>query len=128
LDIFGKEKPEGETNPYHITPLSSELTGRRELQLGAGLPTVFPKTPSEIEAELRERIERHVRLFEFNNRHKPGRINREIFAYFQKPRGEMTTFELESVERYVRQAYPLNRVRGTGRPRVPTKAQPWKEA
>ena len=135
LELFKKERPEGESNPYKITPLSSELTGRRELALGgngkAPAPAVpvqmtFPKTPSEIEQELRESIEQHVRLYEFNNRiHPPGKLNREILAHFQKPRPEMTIRELEAVQRHIRRAYPLNYIRGTGRKRVPTKAQPW---
>ena len=132
LDIFGdpKEPQEGETNRYKIKPLSSALTSRRELNLGGNgsgpqVQIPFPKTPSEIEQDLRSEIKRLVGLYEWNNRLDPGTVNGEILAHFGKPRAEMTIQELEAVRRHVLATYPQNRIRGTGRPRVPTKAQVW---
>ena len=129
LSLFDKA-PSGEKR-LSFTPLASRLTSRRELNLGGNgsgpqVQTPFPKTPSEIEQDLRESIERHVRLYEWNNRiQPPGKINREILSHFGKPRAEMTIQELEAVRRHVLATYPQNRIRGTGRPRVPTKAQVW---
>lgn len=125
-DLFGEP-----ITPGGITPLSSEMTDRHEIDLtGIQGCREFPLTPSEREGELLERIEDHVRKYSFRNRHNPKHLNAELRAVMQKPRREMTIPELESCLSYVRDRYPLDRIRGTGR-RVPTKAQPfactWKE-
>ena len=116
--------------PGGITPLSSTLIGA---QVDPLFPNYVPdKTSSEIEADLRAQIETHIRIFSFQNRHNPKKINGEIYAYFDKKRENMTIPELESCLSYIKKAYPLDSIRGTGRPRVATKAVPinvtWKVA
>jgi len=114
---------------FQIQPLSSTLTGNREVFLGNKeiLPELsIPQTPSEIEASLRDRIEGHVRLFSFNNRYRNGEINSAIKTWAGKPRAEMTAAELEQTYEYIIGAYPISLVgRGSGRHRVPTKAEIW---
>ncbi len=125
-------------NVYGIVPLGSTMTSGREVLLGQRLgqpPEPVPTTPSEIEASLRDQIERHVRLFSFENRHNPKRLNSEIKQFFQKPRDLMSAAELTKTLEYVKKSYPLDgvpffapgdhaRVRGCGT-RVPTKATVW---
>lgn len=129
LELFDEPKKDGEKR-LNFIPLSSRLTGRRELSLGGnggGVAPVYqmplPKTPSEIEQELRDQIEEHVRAYSFRNRKTPYDLNKALFDRYQKPRAEMTTPELEMVLRYLRQSYPQTYTRGTGRQRVPTKAK-----
>lgn len=107
--------------PGGIVPLSSSLMGLQEQLL---LNTPAAQAPSEIEADLREQIEKHIRAFSFQNRYNPKKINGEVYAYFYKKRENMTIPELESCLSYIRSKYPLDFIRGTGRPRVPTKAVP----
>lgn len=113
-----------EPAPGGITPLSSSITGKREMVMGKlsnhGIPG---KTASEIEAELLEQIESHIRTFGYNNRFNPKTLNAQIYAYFGKPRRQMTIPELQRCLKHVEQAYPLSFVRGTGK-RVSTKATP----
>lgn len=109
-----------EPAPGGIIPLSSALTGKREMMLG---PKEEIKTSSEIEADLLEKIEDHIRTYSYQNRFNPKRINGEVYQHFGKPRREMTIKELEACLTHVRQTYPLSFVRGTGR-RVSTKATP----
>lgn len=108
-----------ETAPGGITPLSSSLTGKREMVMGL----TPEKTASEQEAELREEIDRHVGRFAYTNRYMKQKLNTDIFKYFGKKRAEMTITELERCLQHVRATYPLSFVRGTGR-RVSTKATP----
>ena len=123
-------------NEPRITPLSSRmLNGYSQLPAHqfAGTDNMALKTNSEIEADLRAQIESHIRTFSFQNRHNPKRINAEVYAYFAgKKRENMTIPELENCLSYIKTAYPLNFIRGTGRPRVSTKAVPinvaWKVA
>ncbi|MCE5211871.1 MAG: DEAD/DEAH box helicase family protein [Deltaproteobacteria bacterium] len=114
-----------EPSPGGITPLSSALTGKREMILGQReLPFTPGKTSSEIETELLEQIEDHIRSYSFQNRFNPKRINGEIFNHFGgKPRRQMTIPELEKCLAHVRETYPLSFVRGSGH-RVAAKATP----
>lgn len=102
-----------------ITPLQSSMIGGREFSLG---PLFSQPTPHEQEEEILRRIEHHIRIYSFNNRFNPKRLNSEIYAYFGKPRRDMTYKELEAVLRHIEGTYPMQRIRGTGRPRVATKA------
>ena len=141
------EKEKGEHNPFGITPLSSNLTDQREFLLGEAFSFESyqipdpPKTQSEIEIELRETIEKHLRKYAFTNYYKMQRINSEIKASYQgKARRDMTVPELRDLLSYVRMTYPLERAapgpehetgislrRGSGH-RVPTKAIPWQQS
>jgi len=132
-DLFGEEREYD--NIYKITPIGSRLTGRRELPLGgqaglfasaASMQQQLIKTPSEVESELRETIDSHVRQFAFANRFNPKKINTEIKNSFHgKPREEMTAEELDQVYKHLLQHYPLSKVRGTGIPRCSTRAVAW---
>ncbi len=109
-----------ELAPGGITPLSSSLTGKREMFMGK-----FPapeKTASEQETDLLGQIENHIRLYAYNNRINPKRINSEVFQHFCKPRRQMTIPELERCLKHVVTMYPLARIRGAGHGRVPNKA------
>lgn len=113
-----------EPAPGGIIPLSSALTGKREMLLGKLSPHDIPvKTSSEIEADLLGQIDNHIKLYAFNNRFSPKRLNMEIYQYFGKARREMTIAELERCLAHVLQTYPMSFIRGTGHSRVPTKAQ-----
>lgn len=109
-----------EPAPGGITPLSSALTGKREMLLGKAPE----KTASEQEAELRESIDNHIKIYSAQNRFKPQTINYEVLVAMRKKRQDMTIKELETCLAHVRAKYPLTFFRGTGR-RVPTKAQPF---
>jgi superfamily II DNA or RNA helicase len=113
-----------EPAPGGITPLSSAMTGKREMIMGKLLAHDIPeKTASEQEAELRELIDSHLGRFAYANRYMKQKLNTDVCRYFGKPRALMTIPELERCLKHVQQTYPLSFVRGTGR-RVPTKATP----
>lgn len=109
-----------EPAPGGIIPLSSALTGKREMLLGK----VPEKTASEQEAELRERIDDHIKAYCRQNRFKHQTINYEVLIAMGKRRQDMTIKELENCLILVRSKYPLSFIRGTGR-RVATKAVPF---
>jgi hypothetical protein len=73
-------------------------------------------TESEKETGILSQIENHIRLWAFQNRFNPKRINAEIFTHFGKRRREMTVPELEECLSHVKRTYPMGRIRGTGRP------------
>ena len=135
LSLFGEDNEPG--NIYKIKPIGSKLTGQRELQLGGGNIAIraldpmlsmqqLVKTPSEIESELRDAIDAHVREFAFKNRYSPKKINSEIkVSFFGKSREEMSGDELDKVYKHILQHYPLTKIRGTGIPRCPTRAVAW---
>ena len=131
-------------NPlWELAAFKLLFTGTIERGNGSKIALDYvPETPSEIETSLRDQIESHVRQFSFVNRYNPKRLNTEIQRYFDKPRGVMTSNELEAVLAHVKRTYPLNGngcpARGTilydqiakprgGGIRVPTKARAWEE-
>uniref|UniRef100_A0A6H1ZEV4 Putative helicase n=1 Tax=viral metagenome TaxID=1070528 RepID=A0A6H1ZEV4_9ZZZZ len=116
--------------PGGITPLSSTLIGA---QVDPLFPNYVPdKTSSEIEADLREQIKRHVGEYVANNGLTNWGVNSEIYAFFNKSRENMTIPELKNCLSYIKSKYPLNYYRGAGKPRVSRKAVPinvtWKVA
>lgn len=127
LSLFsGDGEGEGVPN-IQIQPLSSVMSGRREVFLGERPPMPHtPQTPSEIETALRHRIEQHVRLYSYNNRYHNGEINAEVKTHFGKARAEMTGDELDNTLAWVQKTYPIEIMgRGSGRQRVPAKAIVW---
>ncbi len=120
VPLFGESSPRA---PGNIIPLSSAMTGNREVIL-AGNEEEPMKTSSEEERALLEQIEKHIRTYSFANRYNPKKINADVRQAMGKPRREMTLKELECCLLHVRRIYPLSHVRGTGR-RVPTKAIPF---
>jgi superfamily II DNA or RNA helicase len=110
--------------PGGITPLSSRMIGRREVLLAGrqGEPEDL-RTPKEMETELRQKIEQHVRTFAFNNRIQEKKLNFELYQLWGKPRAELRLDELSRCYEQIQQMYPLSRIRGTGHARVPTKAR-----
>lgn len=114
------------TSPGGITPLSSSLASPLKNSVQFDKYTNLPiQTVSEQEGSLLKQIESHIRLWAFQNRFNPKRLNAEILNHFGKARREMTVPELEACLAYVKKTYPMGRIRGTGRPRVPTKAVPY---
>lgn len=115
-----------EPSPGGITPLSSALTGKREMTLGKLPAANIPeKTSSEIEAELLREIEDIIRSYAWNNRVNPKKVNGDVYNHFNgKPRRQMTIPELRACLDYVRRTYPPSFSRGTGHPRVQAKATP----
>ena len=121
-----------EPAPSGITPLSSTLTGKREVLLKCAKNPVMGnpiteqiQTSSEKEADLLGQIESHIRQFAYQNRYSPKRINSEVCNHFGgKKRRQMTIPELERCLKHVVQTYPLLFVRGTGHARVSSKATP----
>ncbi|OGP87152.1 MAG: hypothetical protein A2031_08070 [Deltaproteobacteria bacterium RBG_19FT_COMBO_43_11] len=109
-----------ELAPGGIKPLSSAMTGKREMLLGQ--KEVPERTSSEIEKDLLGQIENHIRLYAFNNRINPKRLNSEVYQSMGKKRREMTIPELEKCLAHILQTYPLSFIRGTGKSRVSTKA------
>lgn len=116
-------------SPGWITPLSSMLTGSREVLLAGNEKLSTHNNPaltvSEQESALLKEIESHIRVYSFQNRYNPKRINGELFQHFNKSRREMTVSELEACLNYVKKVYQLERIRGTGITRVPTRAVPY---
>jgi len=131
-EMFGEQKDDDDQefdNPFSIVPLQSSLTGNRRETLahGSGHQGILTpsatriKTPSEIEKGIRDQVDHHVKLFCFKNRHRHQRINAEIKSYFGKARSDMTVSELGRCLAHVQRNYRIDRIRGTGRPRVSTK-------
>lgn len=109
--------------PGGIIPLSSALTGKREMLLGQSSYTP-EKTASEQEEELRKKIDDHIKAYCRQNRFKHQTINYEVLLAMRKKRQDMTIKELENCLAHVRAKYPLSFIRGTGR-LVASKAQPF---
>lgn len=128
LNLFlGNGEGEGVPN-IQIQPLSSTMNGQREVFLGERPPMKIhiPQTPSEIESSLRCQIEKHVRLYSYNNRYQNKQINAEIKNHSGKARSEMTSDELANAYEWIQKMYPIERVgRGSGRQRVPGRARIW---
>jgi hypothetical protein len=68
-------------------------------------------------------IEGHIRRYAFANRLEARTINTEIVRDFGKGRRAMRLTELKNLYAHVKKAYPLGKIRGTGKKRVPTKAK-----
>ena len=139
----------GTSGPFGIKPKESKFTGAREFDLDRALsgishhkqqvtlPVARVQTKSEKEKALRQKIDQHVKRFEFVNCYNYGSINTELKQKYGKGRADMTLSELEMVWRFVQQAYPVSRAanytkpegvkkgpRGYGR-KAPAKAQEW---
>lgn len=109
--------------PGGIIPKSSQLLGHREV-MSCGASTMI-ETVSEQEEDVLGQIESHIRRYAFNNRFNPKRLNAEVYQYFMKARRDMTLKELRGCLDHVKRVYPVSYIRGTGRKRVPTKAEPF---
>jgi len=131
--LFEGEKNSNGGNRHGITPLESRMTSGRNYTLGGNpvVPLPVPKTPSEIESELRDAIEAHVRAYCRANYYMPQRINGEIRAAMNKPRAEMNRAELKHCLEHVRRVYPMHdQGSGTSAPRrhkrlFPTQPVKW---
>jgi len=108
----------GEKEP-DVIPIGSSLTGDRSIFLGGPggyqEPAPMPKTPTEIEADLRTDIEEHIRRYCYRHHIKIQKINARIKKETGKARAEMTLKELEKTIAFVKDRYPLDRKgRGPG--------------
>lgn len=112
------------STPGGIKPLASKLFGGMDFgkTTAYSAPEPIIKTQKETEADLLGQIDEHINKYAFNNRFTSHRLNGEIYDHFGKSRRQMTVPELKRCLSYVRSAYPLSYIRGTGHPRVPTKA------
>lgn len=100
-----------------ITPLSSRLiVGQGDLFGGYASPTiditgyaerVVVKTQREIETELREEIDEHVRAWSRAFGYLPSLLNRRIMGHFGKRRENMTVRELEAVKVWLGERYQV---------------------
>ena len=117
LGLFEEEEGGGGFGRPTIQPVGSKLNGSREVSWGTVDPTwvPVPKTPSEIESDLRERIEGYVRSHAIESGRKNWVVNGLIKAHFGKSRKNMTIPELETALEYVRKRWPKDKIR----PRVP---------
>ena len=99
-----------------ITPVGSAGVGRRWNRVGevsheiASTRTAEEpgKTPSQLEAELREKIQSHCK--QVDSLHfdcKWGETNKRVVKTFGKTRAAMTFSELEKVQAYLEWTYPL---------------------
>lgn len=113
-----------EPAPGGIIPLSSAMTGKREMLLGQREILTPEKTASEQEAELREAIDSHLGRYAYANRYMKQKLNTDVCRHFGKQRRLMTIPELERCLKHVQATYPLSFIRGTGHSRVSSKAQP----
>lgn len=108
MGLFG-----GPQNRFGITPIGSEIQGARELRIDSkvtplpSIPVTYIKTQSELEKDLREKIDKHVRRFSFVNGMKPHSINSRIMREFAKPRADMTLPELEKAWAHIQHVYSL---------------------
>lgn len=126
LGLF--DVPKGPNTPGGIIPIGSYATSSQRQFVGidpASSPdraSVIPiKTESELEEELRQKIDKYVKAYARNNRYKPVFINSELKERFGKAREEMTRPELERLLAHLEKYYRLDTHRGYSRP-VPTKA------
>jgi hypothetical protein len=59
-------------------------------------------------AELKNKINKHVRLFAIQNGYNPRRINFEIKKAFRVPRADMSIGQLKDVYNYILMYYPAS--------------------
>lgn len=116
LSLF-TDNENNEENPFKIQPLESNLNGHREVYLGNTLlkkednvtykPVTVQQelTPTEIETNLRQKIQKHVSKYCFAHDFKHEDINREIKEKFGKSRKDMTISELKRVYLWVQKTY-----------------------
>lgn len=125
-NLFGEDAGQGPSD--RIKPIDGRITQSRGFEIGSYERV---KTPSEIEADLRDAIEFHVRTYARRNYYMPQKINAEIRAKMGKPRSEMNRDELAWCLEHVRNTYPMQGRSGSGSPPrkhkrlFPTKPVKW---
>ena len=119
-DEFGDplEMMQGESTPADekskITPVGSGAVGRRWNRVGlqngttplASTPVISTRTPSEVEADLRQKIQEYCRRVDaivFNS--KWGETNKRVVKVFGKNRVAMTLEELKNVIEFLEANY-----------------------
>lgn len=98
--LFGDLRP-------GITPLSSRLIGAKQNLFSFSEPMPMQKTQREIEKELREGIDNHVKRFCRVYACRIQFMNRELKERYGKARDRMTVQELEALKSYVLHQYPV---------------------
>jgi len=101
-DLFGDPRP-------GITPLSSRLiTPKGHFATAPLLGEVLPmRTQRELERELREDIDGHVKRFCRVYACKIAVVNKELKELYGKPREQMTVQELKSLRSYINNQYKI---------------------
>jgi superfamily II DNA or RNA helicase len=98
-----------------IVPLASSLTGGRAQVLGnGGPPEPEIQTPSEIEGNLRQLIENHIRRYSAYNRRIEKSVNASVKAELGKSRSDMTIGELRDCLSYVQRSFQIRYGRSIG--------------
>jgi superfamily II DNA or RNA helicase len=103
-----------EQTPFGIRPLSSSMTGQKQVVLAANSSRDLEKTASEIESELKQEIENHIRSYAQVYGVSPHKINGEILQTFGKARSRMTIGELRRVASHIESRYPMAWLRKSG--------------
>lgn len=111
-ELLAEQTPADEKSK--ITPVGSGAVGRRWNRVGlqsgttplASAPVVSMRTPSEVEAELRQKIQEYCRRVDaiiFNS--KWGETNKRVVKVFGKNRVVMTLEELKNVVEFLEENY-----------------------
>jgi superfamily II DNA or RNA helicase len=115
-DFFERYERAASEERNTITPVGSAGVGRRWNRIGdapqesASTRESSPplKTPSQLEAELRERIQSHCKQVDsLHFECKWGETNKRVVKTFGKTRAAMTLSELEKVQAYLEWTYPV---------------------
>lgn len=120
-----------------ITPVGSGAVGKRWNRVGLGksdatpapsTPLVPRLTPSEVEAELRQKIQDYCRRVDaIFHQNKWGETNKRVVKTFGKTRTAMTMPELEKVVAYLEATYRLRVAPSTPMPEPEVKVVRKKE-
>ncbi len=96
-----------------IVPVGSQGVGRRWNRVGHIAPqgsstqSAPTRTPSQMEARLRERIQKRCRQIDAETFDRTwGETNKRVVRYFGKQRTQMTLDELERVNLWLEETYP----------------------
>ena len=107
----------GGTREPDVIPIGSAMTGGRSIFIGGPdgfhipAPVEIPKTPTELEVELRKEIEDHIRKYAALSHVKIQKLNARLKRETGKARPEMTMAELEKAFELVKRLCPLNRMK-----------------
>lgn len=126
---YFEQKPPQEIRK--ITPISSEITARERFKMGyygnksdyipESMPEIVQKTIKEQEIELKQEINKHVRVFCWENRYENQKINSELKQRFGKARNLMMLSELKNLHKYLKNNYRIDAPIRTKRKRVSSK-------
>ena len=123
MELFEREAGDGGGQRIQIRPLESSMLGGREIDL-VQRKLFEEKTPTDLEDELRKKIDDHVKSYAYWGRYRESKLNHDIKGIFGRARALMDIRELKAVWVWVQANYDLKNVRGC-KIRVPRKAVRW---